>query len=191
MDVEKGNELSDTELVQDALKDIRCFALLIDRYKNPLARYIRRLGARDIHQIEDILQEVFIKIYRTLNTYDATRSFSSWTYRIAHNQTIDTFRSQTHQNISLEAEPELENMLVTTLEDIYSAADRHIDQAHLARAIALLDQKYRDVIILKYLEEKSYDEIADILHKPPGTIAILLRRAKEKLRILLEAKYQL
>ena len=87
-------ELSDSEIISLTLNESDNFALIIDRYEQKIFRYIMRLGDFSLADAEDILQEVFIKIYTHINEYDRSLSFSSWIYRIAHNATIDTFRKK-------------------------------------------------------------------------------------------------
>ena len=95
MGIEKENEKSDAELVELAKADPESFGLLIERYQIPLFGYIRRLTQLPKEDVEDLLQEVFIKIYRKLNEYNELLKFSSWAYRIAHNHIVDFFRKQT------------------------------------------------------------------------------------------------
>ena len=83
---------SDAELVLLALKNQQFFEHLVHRYEKKLARYVRRFSGLDNESTEDVLQEVFIKIYVNLNDYDASYTFSSWAYRIAHNETINFLR---------------------------------------------------------------------------------------------------
>jgi len=178
-----GEEPSDKTLVQQTLQDAEAYRHIIDRYRAKLLRYINHLGAREHSQQEDILQDVFIKTYRYLNAYNNDFPFSSWIYRITHNETMSYFRKKKLQPLSLEQ---------LNIVDFFSEEQAHteetIDVERIKELIKTLDQKYTDVIVLKYFEEKSYDEIADILQKPPGTIATLLNRAKQKLKILLEKK---
>lgn len=96
-------ELSDSEIISLTLEESDNFALIIDRYETKLFRYIMRLGDFLIADVEDILQDVFIKAYTHINEYDPSLSFSSWIYRIAHNTSIDTFRKKsTKVTISLD-----------------------------------------------------------------------------------------
>ncbi len=85
---------TDEQLVEESLKDKNNFALLVERYERRLLRYIKRLTGYYNHHAEDIVQEVFIKIYKNLNNIDTSLSFSSWAYRIAHNESINHLRSK-------------------------------------------------------------------------------------------------
>ena len=85
---------TDTEIVQLSLNNKDFFAILIERYESPLSRYVRRLGVGDNEDVQDLLQNVFIKTYQNLNDFDQDLSFSSWIYRITHNETISFFRKK-------------------------------------------------------------------------------------------------
>jgi RNA polymerase sigma-70 factor (ECF subfamily) len=176
------DEPNDKLLVQEALRDAEQYRHIIDRYRIKLLRYIGHLGLRDKSQQEDILQEVFIKVYRNLNRYNADFPFSSWIYRITHNETMSYFRRKRLQPLSLDSFPDPDFLFAEGNND----TEEIIDIERIKEIVKKLDQKYKEVIILKYFEDKSYDEIADILQKPPGTVATLLSRAKQKLKSLLE-----
>lgn len=178
-----AQEKTDQQLVTASLDNPSCYGEIIERYRPALTRYIRRIGCSDNHAIEDILQDVFISVYRNLNSYDSDLSFSSWIYRIAHNKTISFFRKSEHKNISLE-DDDYSTITQTAIADNEKGIDT-TDKQLLNKALDSLPSHYREVLVLFYLEEKSYDTIADILQKPPGTIATLLHRAKKQLKQLL------
>ncbi|RLC36850.1 hypothetical protein DRH27_04610 [Candidatus Falkowbacteria bacterium] len=157
------------------------FIFIIKRYKEKLFNYIRRITNMDDEDAEDILQEVFIKVYLNLNDFDTSLKFSSWIYRIAHNQVISQHRK-------LKARPEgtalkLDDGAVKTIAadlDIKKDVDLKILRENIFGTMEKLDSKYKEILILKFFEEKSYQEISDIIKKPMGTVASLLNRAKEK-----------
>ncbi|MDB5188668.1 MAG: subfamily polymerase sigma factor [Candidatus Nomurabacteria bacterium] len=179
-----SEEPTDIELIHATLQDNESYRHVIARYRPKLLRYIGRLGVRDGQQQEDILQEVFIKVYRHLNAYNEAFPFSSWIYRITHNETMSYFRRKRLQPLSLDVL--LHADLIFPAAEI--PAEETFDPERITMVLNQLDQKYKDVIVLKYFEDKSYDEMADILQKPPGTIATLINRAKQKLKVLLETK---
>lgn len=178
--------ISDEELVKRALENNDCFGEIIDRYEKKLARYLRRLTNLEEQDIEDLLQDVFIKIYRNLSSFDTSFSFSSWAYRITHNEAINCVRKRSGKTtVPLESDEETTMNLIEILqtkEDI----KQHVLQKELASNLRIslnkLPKKYKDVIILYYLEDLDYSEISDILQKPMGTIATLLSRAKNKFK---------
>lgn len=179
----KDDNLSDEELVRRTLSDRDQFLYLVERYKGRLLSYIRRLTSANQEDAEDILQEVFIKAYRNLNGFKPDLKFSSWIYRITHNQVISRHRK-------LKARPE---GYLTTLEDgavqilaaetdIMSEIDIQMTREKIALALAQLPEKYREIIILRFFEERDYQEISDIIKKPLGTVASMLSKAKLALK---------
>jgi len=184
MDCRKHTEKSDKELVALSLKDQSYYLCLIKRYEGKLLKYIFRISSFSKEDAEDILQEVFIKAYQNLNDFDPEFKFSSWIYRITHNQTISHFRKA-------KARPDVVNFDINNESFANLIADgldieKEFDKKYLLKsvkdALLLLDEKYREVLVLKFLEEKDYNEIAYILRKPMGTVATLINRAKKKLK---------
>ncbi len=176
--------LSDNELILLAREGKpEVFGVLMERYEKPLKRYLVRLTGWGEEEVEDILQEAFIKVYRHLNVYDEQMKFSTWVYRITHNQAIDTIRSsQAKPFISSVSLDEIAN-LVADDEEIEKSLYLKNDLERVQQAIGDLPLQYREVLILRFIEEKSYEEIVDILKKPKGTVATLIARGK---KILLE-----
>lgn len=148
--------------------------------------YISRITNVGQEDAEDILQEVFIKTYQNLNDFDADLKFSSWIYRVTHNHTISYYRKNKNNLSSLSLEDSRE-LLAKISSD--SGVEKIVDQKMLAEKmqslLMQLDKKYRDVIILRFLEDKDYEEISGILLKPLNTIGVLLSRAKEKMKTIL------
>ncbi len=180
---EKIWEKTDSELVKLSLANQDDFVYIVDKYKEKLASYIKRLTNASTEDVEDTLQEVFIKVYLNLNDFDENLKFSSWIYRITHNQVISRHRK-------LKARPEgyavgIDDKLANSLmaeADIKGQVDNRILQKTINSVLNKINEKYRDVLVLKFLEEQSYQEISDILKKPLGTIASLINRAKQEFR---------
>lgn len=174
--------LSDQDLVKLALKSQDDFGYLITRYQAPLTRYVRRISNFSAEDVEDLLQEVFIKVYRNLNEFNQSLKFSSWIYRITHNEVISQFRkvkarpetydSELNENILQKIKSEL---------DVEKEIDQTLNKEIFQKLLKSIDIKYREILILRYFEDKDYTEISDILKKPKGTVATLLNRAKKKL----------
>ncbi len=177
-------ELSDSEIITLVLENSEHFGSIIDRYEQKLFRYITRIWDFSIADAEDILQDVFIKIYTHLNEYDSSLSFSSWIYRIAHNTTIDVFRRKsTKITISLDdAEYEWLRESLQSDEDIHSSLMEKDMKEAVQNSISILPSEQREVIILKYIEWRDYEEISDILKIPIGTVGTLIHRAKKQLQ---------
>ncbi|MCD4760747.1 RNA polymerase sigma factor, partial [bacterium] len=147
-----------------------------------LLRYIRRISGLNIEDAEDVLQDVFIKVYQNLNSFDTSLKFSSWIYRITHNQVISNFRKKQARPQEISGDNELIlNNIVSDL-DMGRDIDLGYARENIDKILNSLDIKYREVLVLKFLEEKEYKEISDILKKPMGTVATLLNRAKKQFR---------
>jgi RNA polymerase sigma-70 factor (ECF subfamily) len=172
---------TDEELVQYTLENREVFAYLINRYESKLYNYIRRITNVSPEEAEDILQEVFIKAFKNLNDFDPGLKFSSWIYRIAHNQVISNFRKRRAraENYSIELSENLIRTLANGL-DVEKEMDHKILKERTLDILKKMNKKYREVLILRFLEEKSYIEISDILMKPQGTVATLLNKAKKE-----------
>jgi RNA polymerase sigma-70 factor (ECF subfamily) len=185
--IDEISQLSDTELVKLTLASQDNFVYLVDRYKGKLSSYVKRLTNANNEDAEDILQEVFIKVYLNLNDFNKDLKFSSWIYRITHNQVISGHRK-------LKARPEgyavnLDDQLAKSLAaeiDIKGQVDDKILQSTINLVLDKLEPKYREVLVLKFLEEKSYQEISDILKKPLGTVASLMNKAKQEFKLEFE-----
>ncbi len=171
--------VSDQELVTQALRDPQVFSVIVERYQAPLRRYIIRLGCRNDEDVNDLLQDIFLKIYMNMNMYDERLKFSSWIYRCAHNETVSFFRKKSVRPLHVWTKEELsifDNIIYEG--DIIKEVDREINMKHLNDALATMDSKYQDVLMLKFFEDKSYDEISDILKIPAGTVAVRMNRGK-------------
>ena len=184
-DISDINKNSDEELVKLTLSNQDYFLFIMKRYGDKLLRYILRISNIKKEDAEDLLQEVFIKVYHNLNDFDQDLKFSSWIYRITHNIVIDNFRK-------IKARPEVANLDEEindrVIENIKSDFDitREIDIKYLRKGmekvLKKIDRKYKEVLVLRFFEEKSYEEISDILKKPIGTVSTLINRAKKKFR---------
>jgi len=173
----------DRQLVEAALRDRQAYASLVRRYETVLGRYVKRLLGRHGQSAEDVLQDIFIKAYVNLNDYDRSRPFSPWIYRIAHNEAISFLRKRNAERQVIAGDDALLILdRVADGDDPDAAWQRSRTEGDVRKALSELDQRYRDVLVLRYLEEKSYDEIADILEMPPGTVATLINRGLKKLQ---------
>ncbi len=181
------SDATDQEIVRRTLHDKESFALLIERYEAKLLRYLERLGVGVREDREDILQNAFVKAYKNLNSFDPELEFSSWMYRITHNEAMSFFRAKrARPQVILSEDGEL---LLTELRDESSdtaaIAEHRLDSEELARAFAELEPKYRTALVLRFFEDRSYNEMSDILQVPVGTVSTLLYRAKRELKKVL------
>jgi len=181
---EKEKNLSDNELVKIICqKDVARYDEIIDRYQGKLFAYLYRLmGSKE--DAEDVLQDVFLKAYENLKSYDPKRKFSSWIYRISHNEAVNYIRRK-----SLKKFISWENIVMSKDKLEMSNSENGADKIflkkerkqELERALEKLPFKYRQILLLRYFSEKSYQEISEILAKPINTVGTLISRAKEKL----------
>ncbi len=182
---------TDEELAQRSVKERSAFDELISRYEQKLRRYVSRMimssPNKDKDEVDDILQDTFIKAYKNIADFDTSLSFSSWIYRIARNETISALRESKRfffferehkegDDGEMSGTDHLEYFTVPA--EQATEFDLSVDKEQIKRVLSFMDQKYRDILVLRYFEEKDYTEISDILKKPPGTVATLLRRAK-------------
>ena len=176
---------SDEELVRLSIADVDVFYVLIKRYESKIMRYINRMTGNRHEKAEDILQEIFIKVYRNLNNFNPSLKFSSWMYRIAHNEIINHHQKYKQHSMTISLDDTDEIDLSASLiydDDIHNAYIFGETSEEIKKALNELPLKYREVLILRYFEDKDYNEISDILRKPPGTVATLLNRAKIKFK---------
>jgi RNA polymerase sigma-70 factor (ECF subfamily) len=172
---------TDADLIKQAKRDPELFGILMERYQGPLFHYIRRIAQLPKDDIDDLLQEVFIKIYRKLNEYSEALKFSSWAYRIAHNHVIDYFRKTNArpQTNTLE-DYEWEKMIKASVHMEKDIMDKDCVEK-IKKCIQDMPLMYKEILILRFIEEKEYEEIMDILKKPKGTVATSIKRGKELL----------
>jgi RNA polymerase sigma-70 factor, ECF subfamily len=185
--LEEKNSLSDEQLVVVSLESHLAFSILVDRYKNRILNFIRKMSNLSEEDAQDVLQDVFLKVYLNLNSFDDDLKFSSWIYSIARNQVISN-----HRKIKVRPEGnsiKIDETLIEKLAfdfDIEKELDIKILNQQIFLVLNKLKDKWREVLILKFFEEKDYNEISDIIKKPSGTVASMLNKAKKEFK----KKYQ-
>ena len=180
---EETEQISDEEVVTLALKNQDNFVLIINRYKSKLFNYIRRITNVRDEDAEDFLQEIFLKVYLNLNDFDSDLKFSSWIYAIARNQVISNHRrlNARAEGHSVSLEDESARKIMSSF-NIEKELDGIYLKENVAKVLYSLNEKYREVLILKFLEEKNYQEISDIIKRPMGTVGSLMNKAKSEFR---------
>lgn len=180
-------EKTDEEIAKLIAQDQSFFVYLMQRYEEKLLRYIIRISGVSPEDAQDLLQEVYLKVYRNINDFDASLKFSSWIYRITHNHVISDFRRRKVRPQSIISEGN-DLVLQNIVSDFSVEADLNKEYTKIAlmKIINELDPKYQDVLVLKFFDEKDYQEISDILKKPVGTIGTLISRAKKQLKIAIK-----
>ncbi len=159
------------------------FQYLIERYEVKIGRYARKFLASNEDR-KDLIQEVFLKAYVNIRSFDVTKRFSPWLYRIAHNEFINALRkSPNGKIISFDAfDPDILLPLPPAKETADDKAHYEEMRATLDSEFQKLDQKYREVLVLYYFEEMNYKEISDILQIPVATVGVRLSRGKASLK---------
>lgn len=178
---------TDVELVASAIAGGESgFEELVRRYQRPIVSYVYRM-LNDYESALDVTQEVFIKVYNSLERYSAEYKFSTWLYRIAHNAAIDHMRRNPHNSQSIEtenAEGAYELQIESSLPSPETERERSEWRTEIEAVVKCLPAAYRDLILLRHSQDLSYDEIAAITGLPLGTVKNRLFRAREMMREL-------
>jgi RNA polymerase sigma-70 factor (ECF subfamily) len=182
--LESCKELNDNEIVAKSLDNLDFFSCLYQRYEPELLRYMQRISDVDPDEARDILQESFIKIWHNLNEFDASLKLSSWIYRIVHNETVSYVRSRKSYGKDKKTDAEKYKDKLTT--EFEPETDPEEKSRLVYDVLGRLPLKYREVLTLKFIEKRSYQEISDILRIPEGTVAIRINRAKKLFREMTE-----
>ncbi len=170
---------SDSELVELSKENPDFFEELVVRYERKLFSFVRRISYFSQEDIEDIVQEAFIKVYKSLNAFDNSFEFSTWIYRITRNTTFDAIRRKHTRPQSARLEEEEILKIFRSGVDLEKEKIVADDISKIKKIIEDMPIKYKEVFILKFIEEKSYEEIMDIIKKPKGTIATLISRGRK------------
>ncbi|HEX6576096.1 MAG TPA: sigma-70 family RNA polymerase sigma factor [Gemmatimonadaceae bacterium] len=186
--------LPDPAVVEQARKGSEAaYRELLARYERPVFSLIFRM-VRDRETAEDLAQETFIKVLNNLDRYSPEFKFSSWLFKIANNLTIDHLRRRRVDTISIEGAPDAvtaESKKATSI-SVASGDESPLEELEsrelgtaIERAIGKLRPEYRACIMLRHVEDKSYEEIAEIVKLPLGTVKTYIHRARHELRAAL------
>ncbi|MGD6834428.1 RNA polymerase sigma factor SigW [Sutcliffiella halmapala] len=179
------------ELIKKRIKQIKkgdqdAFGEIVEIFKDKIFQLVYRMTG-NAHEAEDVAQEAFIRAYININSYDTNRKFSTWLYRIATNLTIDRIRKK-KPDYYLDAEvagTDGLTMYSQVAADI-ALPEEEVEsmelQGEIQKQILKLPDKYRSVIVLKYIDELSLIEISEILEIPVGTVKTRIHRGREALR---------
>jgi RNA polymerase sigma-70 factor, ECF subfamily len=185
------DSLTDADLAVAARKGSNdACTLLVRRFERPVYNLVARL-VQDPALAEDLTQDTFVKMFKGLGQFDASLRFSSWLFRIAHNTAVDSLR----QRRLLLATPRVDDdgEEIDTLAGLPDLKGDSPEQAALVRQLAaVLDRaidtlrpEYRAVVVLRHHEELDYDEIAEVMDLPLGTVKTYLHRARKELALRL------
>ena len=184
---------SDSELVDEALAGSQAaYRSLVLRFERPIFSLIVRM-VRHSQLAEDLTQDVFVKAFRALASYDHQRKLSSWLFKIAHNATIDHLRKGRLSTVPLDpALGESPALIATIADEGVESPEEASERKELAElleaAIDELRSTYREVLLLRHREELSYQEIADITGSSLGAVKTNLHRGRKELAEILRGQ---
>lgn len=160
--------------------DDEAFGELMHRYESRIANFGRRFISSD-HDVRDLVQEIFIKAFVNIESFDARQKFSSWIYRIAHNHFVDAIKKKKRERVSFF---DLDVFLPhpTVHETAEDQAERRQVREMLDGLLSTLDAKYKAPLLLYYYDEMGYREISDILRIPVSTVGVRLARGRSILK---------
>ena len=159
--------------------DSDAYAKLLARYETKLLRYVTYLIRNEV-AAQDVVQDTFIKAYKNLHGYNPKYKFSSWLYRIAHNEAMNAVKKS---DVRFAADEDIADMPNVGYDPHFDEQlDAEMTKAQVHACLAKLAPKYREVVQLTYFEHMQYDEVSDVLHIPTSTVGVWLMRARLQLR---------
>jgi RNA polymerase sigma-70 factor (ECF subfamily) len=183
-----AREMTDAELVGRTVAGGHDgFEELVRRYQRPIVSYVyRMLGDHDASL--DVSQEVFIKVYNSIERYSSEYKFSTWLYRIAHNAAIDHLRRNSMRTRSLDIEGKdgsYELQIECTTRNPEQEQERSERISEIEEVIASMPPAYRELLVLRHARELTYEEMVEVTGLPLGTVKNRLFRAREMMREIL------
>jgi RNA polymerase sigma-70 factor, ECF subfamily len=189
------NELTDEELILEFQRNgtISAYEILVQRYKNPLINYVFRfLG--DYEACVDIVQETMIKVYRYKDSYSSIAKFSTWIYTIAGNLARTEYQRRKRRKIfsinSYGDEKDETYEIPDESFDPERITDSGIKEKIIQDALEKVSKAYREVVILRDIQDLSYEEISEITNLPVGTVKSRINRGRAQLQKLLKDIYK-
>lgn len=152
-------------------KDQEVYFVIVERYQAKLSRYVNSIIRNEAKAV-DVVQETFIKAFINLRSFDMKKKFSSWIYRIAHNEALNAIKKNIKE-VSFE-----EDFDIQSDENITDNFEKKEIASEIEKCINKMSLLYSEPLVLYYIEDKSYEEISDILRIPMGTVATRISRAK-------------
>lgn len=166
--------------------DLEAFGVLVERYEEKLTRYGRKFLA-NAEDVKDMVQEIFLKAYTNIRSFDASRTFSPWIYRISHNEFVSALKKKSRLPLSLFDFDTLfpHPFAPETADD---EVLRRETREMLDQYLDALDPRYREPLVLYYFEELGYQEIADVMRIPISTVGVRISRGKTLLQKIIDKK---
>ena len=186
--------MSDEDLMEQfQAGTVEAFNILIDRFSERLMRFLYGFS-KDTKLCEDLLQETFVRLYRNRHSYQRIARFSTWLYTIAGNLARSEYRKrQRRRAFSIHASNRDGEEYEVALPDASYLPDRHTEGAfqskYIQEALGKIRPEFREVVVLRDIQQLSYDEIAKITGLPMGTVKSRINRGRMKLQGLLKDIY--
>jgi len=187
-------QMSDEDLMaQFQAGTVEAFDILVSRYKDPLTNYIFRfLG--DMKECEDLLQETFLRVYRNRHSYRRIAKYSTWLYTIAGNLARSEYRKRKRRRMqSIQSVNRDNEEYEMEIPDESFSPDKHaestIQDHYIQEAMNEIPPAFREVVVLRDIQQLAYDEIAEITGLPMGTVKSRINRGRTKLQNLLDEVY--
>ncbi|MDP3964263.1 MAG: sigma-70 family RNA polymerase sigma factor [bacterium] len=182
--METRDRRTDEEIVEVVRnRDQELYREIVLRYEQKLRRYAM-VFVRDADRAEDVVQNALIKAFINLHSFNTKKKFSSWLYRITHNEAINYIKKHKRE-ISIDDAPEI-MQIVDGREGPVEEMEREEVRKSLREKMDQLPHLYREAFELYYIEERSYDEICDILRLPMGTVGTRIARGRALLKKLFQ-----
>jgi RNA polymerase sigma-70 factor (ECF subfamily) len=186
--------MNDLKIIESCLLgNTQAFSRLIDNYKSMVYNLAYRMS-NNPHEAEDISQEAFMRAYQSLAHFNPSFKFSTWLYQITLNIVRDKYKKKEIDYVSLDTpiktdDSEFYSQPADSTNNPEQIMAQKEDAQAIQQAIYSLPLKYREVIVLRHLQDLSYIEISNILKLPQGTVKVHLYRARERLRKILETSH--
>lgn len=176
---------TDTYYIQRVLSgDTACFACLLDKYSTQVHSLIFRV-VRNREDAEELAQDVFVKVFRSLQAFKGDCSFSTWIYRIAYNTAISHTRKTRYEFLAIE-DDQLSNVSEDEVAATLGLVQNNEQVERLEKALDAIPADERALVLLFYMEEKSVDEVATITGLTSSNVKTKLHRTRKKLFVLLK-----
>jgi len=164
--------LTDEEIIEKVRSgDRELYAVILERYQSKLLRFAGNI-IKDENKAEDVVQSSFIKAYINIKSFNTKKKFSSWIYRIVHNETVNTVKK------NFKEIPFPDGLDFESNENVEKDFEKKEFVVQVEGCFKKIPLLYSEPLSLYFIEEKTYEEISDILRIPMGTVAIRIRRAK-------------
>jgi len=189
------NELTDEELILEFQRNgtISAYEILVQRYKNPLINYVFRFIG-DYETCVDIVQETMIKVYRYKDSYSSIAKFSTWIYTIAGNLARTEYQRRKRRKIfSINSYGDEKDETYEIPDESFNPeriTDSGIKEKIIQDALGKVSKAYREVVILRDIQDLSYEEISEITNLPVGTVKSRINRGRAQLQKLLKDIYK-